>query len=890
MKNISLFHQLAGWAAVRAGVQRCAVWLLLALFGALAAQAQPAAVQQNNYPAAGRIGWVNVKSYGAKGDGVTDDTKAIRKAITTYPREFQTVIVVYFPDGNYLVSDSLRERDGYYDGYVTFQGQSTAGTVIKLKDNAPGFQDVANPRPVVYVSRGGNQSFNQYFFNLTINTGRGNPGAVALDYITSNLGAVKNVVLTSDDGQGYCGLRMDRQWPGPGLIKNLTISGFQYGVRMSNSEYSMTFEHLVLRNQSVLGIRNAGNEAIIRGLTSDNAVPVIETANQLVLLDGTFRGGSTSTPAIVNKGFAYVRNTTAGGYANVVSTNGTAVPGTTVQEYSSQVPTSVFPHSGGLMLNLPVKETPEYVNNDTTQWANVRDYGARDADRFYDNPANPNDATAGIQAAFNSGKPVVYFPAVGSNGSAYQIYRDITIPASVKLIIGFAAAAIAQNNGARLLVQEASSGALIFERIGVGKVVNNSTRTVAFKHMSGDYDNGPNSGDLFIEDFVGRVVPTHAMNMWARQLNTEIQAEGDLNVLNPGGNYWILGQKTEGRAIVNKTTNGGSSEILGGLLYPASSFTTGGPEAVALVSENGCIAAIFSATSYVNNGFYPVYASETRNGETKQVRGFTQFYRAGCAAATPIPDSVAALSGTYRLLARHSGKALDIAGASTADGARALQWPVNGGANQLWKIEATDGGYYKLTAQHSGKVLDVSGASVDDGGPVHQWAYVGAANQQWKIEPTTDGYYKLTARHSGKALDVEGGVGATADGVPVQQWTYGNQANQQWRLEAVTPAGAQTLATSTAQSAAAAAAALAVYPNPATDQLTVQLTVRLGVAQPGEGQLVLTDPLGRVVRRQGLPAGSPQATLDVRGLPQGLYLLRVQQAGQTYSRKVVIQP
>ena len=38
------------------------------------------------------------------------------------------------------------------------------------------------------------------------------------------------------------------------------------------------------------------------------------------------------------------------------------------------------------------------------------------------------------------------------------------------------------------------------------------------------------------------------------------------------------------------------------------------------------------------------------------------------------------------MTARHSGKALDVTGVSTASGAAVIQWPLNGGDNQQWLI------------------------------------------------------------------------------------------------------------------------------------------------------------------------------------------------------------
>lgn len=44
--------------------------------------------------------------------------------------------------------------------------------------------------------------------------------------------------------------------------------------------------------------------------------------------------------------------------------------------------------------------------------------------------------------------------------------------------------------------------------------------------------------------------------------------------------------------------------------------------------------------------------------------------------------------GYYRLVARHSGKCLDVADASTVNGARLIQWPCGTGANQRFQRRA----------------------------------------------------------------------------------------------------------------------------------------------------------------------------------------------------------
>ncbi len=136
----------------------------------------------------------------------------------------------------------------------------------------------------------------------------------------------------------------------------------------------------------------------------------------------------------------------------------------------------------------------------------------------------------------------------------------------------------------------------------------------------------------------------------------------------------------------------------------------------------------------------------------------------------------------YRLTARHSGKVMDVVGASTANNAEVKQYSWNGGANQKWRFEDVGGGYYRLVSQNSGKCLDVASASTADGANIIQYTCSSGTNQQWQWV-SIDGYHQLRARHSGKCLDVSGV--STADGADIIQYTCGSGHNQQWtRTEA----------------------------------------------------------------------------------------------------------
>jgi hypothetical protein len=140
-------------------------------------------------------------------------------------------------------------------------------------------------------------------------------------------------------------------------------------------------------------------------------------------------------------------------------------------------------------------------------------------------------------------------------------------------------------------------------------------------------------------------------------------------------------------------------------------------------------------------------------------------------------------NGTYRLTATHSGKVLDVAGVSTADGAPVHQWTWGNGHNQKWLLERLPDGAYKVTAKHSSKVLEVYGGGTADGTPIAQWAWHGGPNQRWWIEGVGADTYRLVNVHSGKVLEVSGG--STADGAGVHQWTWVTGANQQWVLTPV---------------------------------------------------------------------------------------------------------
>ncbi|MCX8130890.1 MAG: RICIN domain-containing protein [Clostridia bacterium] len=111
----------------------------------------------------------------------------------------------------------------------------------------------------------------------------------------------------------------------------------------------------------------------------------------------------------------------------------------------------------------------------------------------------------------------------------------------------------------------------------------------------------------------------------------------------------------------------------------------------------------------------------------------------------------------YNIVAKYSGKVLDVYDGSMDDEAKIIQYHGTGGDNQKFKLVPSVDGYYQIQAKHSGRVLDVYGGSMDDEAQIIQYHNTGGDNQKFKLVPSGGGYYQIQAKHSGKVLDVYGG-------------------------------------------------------------------------------------------------------------------------------------
>jgi sugar lactone lactonase YvrE len=87
--------------------------------------------------------WANLRSLGAKGDGVTDDTAAIRKAIADNR-------AIYVPMGRYVVTDTIMLRPD-----TVLIGLDPSMTQFDLPDGTAGFQGPGAPKALLDAPQGG---------------------------------------------------------------------------------------------------------------------------------------------------------------------------------------------------------------------------------------------------------------------------------------------------------------------------------------------------------------------------------------------------------------------------------------------------------------------------------------------------------------------------------------------------------------------------------------------------------------------------------------------------------------------------------------------------------------------------------------------------------------
>jgi hypothetical protein len=128
--------------------------------------------------------WANLQSLGAKGDGVTDDTKALQDAIDKYA-------TIYLPQGQYRITETLKLKPN-----TVLIGLNPIATQILITDNTPAFGGFGKPVAMIETSKGGANIIT----GIGISTGRINPRAVACKWMAGEKSYLNDVKFLGGHG------------------------------------------------------------------------------------------------------------------------------------------------------------------------------------------------------------------------------------------------------------------------------------------------------------------------------------------------------------------------------------------------------------------------------------------------------------------------------------------------------------------------------------------------------------------------------------------------------------------------------------------------------------------------------------------------------------------
>ncbi|MEM6392151.1 MAG: glycosyl hydrolase family 28-related protein [Planctomycetota bacterium] len=545
---------------------------------------------------------------------------------------------LFFPAGTYRVTDELVLADSIEASrYLHLIGEDRARTVIRLDDNAVGFGDPDQPKVLVNFLdfHWSNSAFCNSIEGLTIDTGAGNPGAVALRYHNNNIGYARDLTLRSSDpdGAGHTGFAMAQHLGGIALFNDIEIIGFDYGIRTASHHVNLTFERLTLRDQRVAGILNKDKSLSVRHLRSDSRAPAIVNATgagQVVVLDSELVGGDPDQPAIDNRrGQVIVRDTAVSGYGVAIRDRGAdAVSGGRIGFHATDGVFRLYDDVDPEPLRLPIKETPVVPWDDPADWAIVEG-------------STQLDDTAAIQAAIDSGARTVVLPQ-----DYYWISDTIVIRGNVERIFGnYSMIHPTPELGwshkpmFRYVDEPGGPDTVIFEQFETNwcyypafwTFQHDAARTlvirdVLFGYGSGAYRN-TGSGDLFLEDVCHagggtmRNSPAwlfRGQSVWARQFNTEAYHP---HVVADDADVWIMGFKVgEYHGTYFTAQNGGRLEALGGVFNSLAKNKRHDPDRTQMLADHGELSITAVERSTERQGApHPWIAFERRGGEERRL-------------------------------------------------------------------------------------------------------------------------------------------------------------------------------------------------------------------------------------------------------------------------------
>ncbi|KIM76034.1 glycoside hydrolase family 55 protein [Piloderma croceum F 1598] len=404
----------------------------------------------------------NVKDFGAKGDGVTDDTAAINQAISSGSRCGQgtcgsstiTPAVVFFPSGTYVVSSPII---AYY--YTQIIGDAKKPPTLLASSKFSGIAVIdADP----YLSNGAQWYINQNNmfrsvrnFVIDLRQIPASTSGTGLHWQVSQATSLINIVVTMSTASrnNHQGIYMESG--SGGFMGDLVFDGGKYGMWVGNQQFTVrnltvnnantavfgnwdwgwTFQNININNCQVgfdlnTGSGAVGAEAIIdstvkntpifirTSTTSSSSSPRSLLLNNIKLTNVPIAIG-VNGGATVLKGST--ESTTIGtwGQGNIYSGTSGAAKFTQGSITAATKPSSLLDGSGKVF----GRTHPQYETYAVSQFVSVRDEGAKGD--------GTTDDTAAITAIFAkyANCKIIFFDA-----GTYVVSSTITIPSGVKMV------------------------------------------------------------------------------------------------------------------------------------------------------------------------------------------------------------------------------------------------------------------------------------------------------------------------------------------------------------------------------------------------------------------------------------------------------------------------
>jgi hypothetical protein len=504
----------------------------------------------------------------------------------------QAARTVFLPAGTIWINGGV----GYIGSSIRILGAGETKTIIRLVDGASGFGNSGSPQYVLRTGEAGanaqeNAGFSNFIHHLTIDTGANNLGAIGVRYSVANAGSMRHVTIKSSDTtkRGKYGI-MFGTTAGPGLVADVTVDGFDYGIYSEgNSVNDIAFSNVTLKNQKIFGVQCTAKVLCFENLTVLNtprAINVTDVAG-VVFVDGLVASGPGAGPAVqlVAGAYAWLRNVTASGWTNLVTQGGVArfIGRTSLTEWgavSYRRGNSAVPwgeNSGYVSLNLPNKFAPEYHTSDLSKWARPQDYGYNGS----------GDVGPAINAAIADDKEIIYLPY-----GDYTLTSQVVLQGSLRVLDGMGSVLQRSGSGSLTVGNNSSGHPIIIQNITPEGLtfIHASNNTTVVKDL-GNKNNytlptvrtaAPASGslgDLFYESAGAnqRAEITHPVDAWLRQVNrerAELIVSGGATVRVFADNVELSATDVEADVQISGSSTveflGASFDILGFTAYPAS--------------------------------------------------------------------------------------------------------------------------------------------------------------------------------------------------------------------------------------------------------------------------------------------------------------------------------